>query len=514
MRIAARIGIALALAAFAPAASAQERTGTIDLLTEANIRVHGAAAKDLAGLAVAGAGDANGDGRSDVLVGARLADNNDRTDSGSAYLVFGQASPTLLDLASLGGAGYRIDGAGANHSAGLAVAGAGDVNGDGRADVLVGAPGADNNNRTFSGSAYLVFGKTDTTRIDLANIGGAGYRIDGAAAGDLAGIGVAGAGDVNGDGRADVVVGAFTADNNNRTFSGSAYLVFGKADTAAIDLASLGGAGYRIDGAAADDFAGRSVAGAGDVNGDGRADVLVGAAEADNNDRADSGSAYLVFGKTDTAAVDLANIGSAGYRIDGATAGSRAGVVAGAGDVNGDGRADVLVGALFARNNNRGAPAQPTSSSARPTLPQSTSPASASPATGSTAPPRPTEPPGRSRARATSTATAARTWSSAPPSPTATIARTRAPPTSSSARPTRPRSTSPASASPATGSTARPRTTRPATRSRARATSTATAARTWSWAPPSPTTTTARTRAPRTSCSTRCRAPSPARRGR
>ena len=110
----------------------------------------------------------NGDGRADVLVGAFGADYNGRKASGSAYVVFGKASPKRVDLAALGAGGFRVDGAAADDSAGSSVAGAGDVNQDGRADVLVGAPRADNNRRTGSGSTYVVFGQASSKRVDLA----------------------------------------------------------------------------------------------------------------------------------------------------------------------------------------------------------------------------------------------------------------------------------------------------------------------------------------------------------
>ena len=323
-------------------------------LGEGGFRIDGATSGDQAGFSVAGAGDVNGDGRPDLLVGALAAGNNGRAGSGSAYLVFGKASTTAVDLAALGEGGFRIDGAAAFHQAGFSVAGAGDVNGDGRPDLLVGAPGAGNNGRAGSGSAYLVFGKASTTAVDLAALGEGGFRLDGAAADDLAARSVAGAGDVNGDGRPDLLVGAIRAGNNGRAQSGSAYLVFGKASSTAVDLAALGAGGFRIDGATVSDQAGESVAGAGDVNGDGRPDLLVGAPAAGNNGRAGSGSAYLVFGKASTTAVDLAALGAAGSRIDGAAANDSAGTaVAGAGDVNGDGRPDLLVGARSAGNNGR-----------------------------------------------------------------------------------------------------------------------------------------------------------------
>jgi FG-GAP repeat len=233
------------------------RSVSVNLLQRANlIRIDGAAAGDNAGVSVAGAGDVNGDGRGDVLVGAHFADNNARADSGSAYVVFGRAAPAAVDLAALGPAGVRIDGAAAGDNAGWSVAGAGDLNGDGRADVLVGAPRGDNNAREGSGSAYVVFGRAAPGTVDLAALGQGGFRIDGAAAGDDAGWSVAGVGDLNGDGPADVLVGARFAGNNARECSGSAYVVFGRAAPGTVDLAALGQAGFRIDGAAVCDLAG------------------------------------------------------------------------------------------------------------------------------------------------------------------------------------------------------------------------------------------------------------------
>ena len=214
----------------AAATSANAITGPIDLLTQANITINGAAANDRSGWFVAGAGDVNNDGFDDVIIGAPRADNNALTDSGSSYVVYGSASrATPVDLGNLGSAGFRIDGAATSDQSGLSVAGAGDVNNDGFADVIVGAPYADNNSRSNSGSSYVVYGSaTPTTPVDLNNLGSAGFRIDGAA-GDYSGFSVAGAGDVNNDGGADVIIGAPSAGNNSRSKSGSSYVVYGEA---------------------------------------------------------------------------------------------------------------------------------------------------------------------------------------------------------------------------------------------------------------------------------------------
>ena len=143
----------------------------VDLLTAAGVRIDGAAASNVAGWSVAGAGDVNGDGIDDVIVGAQQASNNSRSLSGSAYVIYGTtgASPAGVDLANLGARGFRIDAAVAGDQAGFSVAGAGDVNGDGVDDVIVGATGADNNSRSNSGSAYVIYGThtADPADVDL-----------------------------------------------------------------------------------------------------------------------------------------------------------------------------------------------------------------------------------------------------------------------------------------------------------------------------------------------------------
>lgn len=335
-------GLGSAYVVFGKASSAN-----VDLaaLGEQGFHIVGAVS-DSVGSSVAPAGDLNGDGRADLIVTA-LNFGYPETTYGVAYVVYGKASSTTINLAALGDQGFRIIdtlGEGAAVTGGAAYAG--DVNGDGRDDLIVGAHSGDHNGRTDSGSAYLVFGEYPSATVDLATLGNRGFRIDGAVSGDAAGWSVAGAGDVNGDGRADVIVGAALAGNNEREKSGSAYVLYGKASSATVDLAAMGAQGFRIDGAGARDYAGWSVADAGDVNGDGRADVLVGAPFTDFNNHEYSGSAYVVFGSVTRTTVDLASIGDRGVRIDGGGPYASIGLSdpAAAGDVNGDGRADVIVG--------------------------------------------------------------------------------------------------------------------------------------------------------------------------
>ncbi len=194
-------------------------------------------------------------------------------------------STGTVALGALNGTtGFRLTGVAAGDYAGRAVSGAGDVNGDGFDDLLIGAPRADLNGAS-SGVAYLVFGGATvgsggTVALGALN-GSDGFRLTGVAAGDQAGRAVSGAGDVNGDGFDDLLIGAPYADPNV-TYSGAAYVVFGGASvgssTGTIALGSLNGSdGFRLTGVAAGDQAGRAVSGAGDVNGDGFADLIIGA---------------------------------------------------------------------------------------------------------------------------------------------------------------------------------------------------------------------------------------------
>jgi hypothetical protein len=307
--------------------------------------INGEAAGDYSGWSVSGAGDVNGDGKADLIIGIGIL-----SDANKSYVVFGKGDGTAVSLSEVtaGIGGFAINGEVAGDISGFSVSGAGDVNGDGLADLIVGAPGADLN-ESNSGKSYVVFGKADGTAVDLSEVasGTGGFAVNGETADDGVGFSVSNAGDVNGDGLDDLVVGAPGTGSNGEQF-GKSYVVFGKADNNSVELSEVasGTGGFAINGEAEDDGAGFSVSGAGDVNGDGLADLIVGASAADPNGEF-SGKPYVVFGKADGTAVSLSNVASGigGFVLNGEAAYNEAGFsVSGAGDVNGDGLADLIVG--------------------------------------------------------------------------------------------------------------------------------------------------------------------------
>ncbi len=285
--------------------------GMVEVVTGASgavlYRFYGDAGGDSLGKAVSGAGDVNGDGHADIIAGAPTAGGN----TGYARVYSG------ID----GGVFHTFSGNGSGEQVGFAVAGIGDINGDGKDDLLVGAPGVSGNG-TLSGQATVYNG------LD----GSAIHVLDGPEPYSSFGQSVAGLGDVSGDNVPDFAVGA--PNYSGLTPNAGRVIVYSGAD---------GGVLFTLDGTAASDQFGISVAGAGDINGDGIRDLIVGAPG--NDDAGASAGQARVFSGAD--GTPLVNIdGLAPYDGLGRS-------VAGIGDVNGDGFADLVTGAP---GNDTGAP--------------------------------------------------------------------------------------------------------------------------------------------------------------
>ncbi|KAA0972564.1 hypothetical protein FPY71_05640 [Aureimonas fodinaquatilis] len=301
---------------------------------------------DMTGQSVAFAGDVNGDGYDDVIIGA--SEYNGK--AGMVYVAFGGSSNSTIEMKDFGtnSRGFYISSSEANGLVGYSVAGAGDVNGDGYLDILVGANGTSSGR----GRSYIVFGKSnlDTVSLEDVALGNGGFVIDGETAGngsgfagDGLGYSVSAGGDINGDGYADLLIGAPGYSDQQ----GRSYVMFGRASptsTLAADLAA-GAGGFAIIGESGDYGSGHTVAYAGDVNGDGFADIVVTAPAYG----AFAGRSYVVFGKTSNMNIDLADVaaGTGGFVITRTDDLSYAGFsVSVAGDVNGDGFSDLLIGAF------------------------------------------------------------------------------------------------------------------------------------------------------------------------
>jgi hypothetical protein len=314
--------------------------------------------------------DVNGDGRADVAVGLPEDSPGGRSRAGSVAVIYGQRGRGSIDVRKpLGNRGFRIIGPNGESSPNAGDASVltydyppfqlGDVNGDGLADIGVSVGG-----QPAGGAIWIVFGSRDNADVDLAHPGTRAIRITPGP------VDVAAAGDLNGDGIGDIVFG-YPDWNRNK---GAAYVLFGARGLKPFDFfqTRLGHRGFRVLGHSQDgagtacsdetgcdltqgdngNQVGSAVGAAGDVNRDGIGDLIVGAPGV-NFAGVDSGSAYVIYGRHKPSDVEISRLGRRGFQIGGAFpeenfGGSVGGgehelfLASGAGDLNGDKRADLL----------------------------------------------------------------------------------------------------------------------------------------------------------------------------
>jgi hypothetical protein len=293
------------------------------------------------GTALSGVGDINNDGFDDFIIGTYGKDP-------AAFVIFGSASLTSVDLTALNGAnGFAITGTPQNSYAGAAVSGAGDFNGDGFADLIIGAR-SEGSGSYYSGppgGAYVIFGKASgfSANLSLGDASILHFTVD-TGVGESLGYSVSDAGDVNGDGFDDLIVGASRSQNN----TGGAFLVFGRAGglTGQQTINTLSDTVF-LTPLGTNREMGRAVSSAGDINGDGFDDIMI-ASNYGTGAASNSGLTYVVFGKASGwgSTLDLVSMtASEGFRILGAVSEDKTGVaVSNIGDVNGDSIDDLIVG--------------------------------------------------------------------------------------------------------------------------------------------------------------------------
>lgn len=300
--------------------------GRQDVDTVAAATWYGEASGDLDEVGHTGA-DVDGDGLADVVVTARQSATGGFA-AGKVYLFFAGRG---LTGGSLSTAPYIFVGEEEVDQAGCSAASAGDVDGDGTDDLLIGALGA----KTYKGATYLLLGSglTGSGTVDLS---AADYVFVGEAPGDVSGVQVAGLPDVDGDGRSDVLIGA----NGRDGIVGGAYVVL--AASLGDSRVGLADADHILVGEGAGDRVGFTASSAGDVDADGLTDVLLGSIFRDDGGE-DAGAAYLVLaGTLDGAGVF--DLGLADHVFTGEAAGDHAGLGgAGPGDLDNDGFDDLLV---------------------------------------------------------------------------------------------------------------------------------------------------------------------------
>jgi RHS repeat-associated protein len=296
------------------------------LLTTAAWSVEGEQQDDYLGWAVSSAGDVNADGYDDVIVGAYGYDRwGDKI--GKVFVYYGSASG--LDT----NAAWTVEGSQLGSRFGYVVSSAGDVNCDGISDVIVGAPYYDGSEEQ-EGRVYVYHGSQDNGLSSTPDWIAQGSQYHG-----YFGDSVSTAGDVNGDGCDEVIVGAFS-ENGVLVDEGQAYVYYGSVDGLNVDYDWLAGSGQIRA------YFGSSVSTAGDVNGDDYADVIIGAQGYDFGvGNEEWGRVFIYHGSADGLSTDP------DWTADGdSNVGQLGRAVSTAGDVNGDGYDDVIAGAPFFDN--------------------------------------------------------------------------------------------------------------------------------------------------------------------
>ena len=305
--------------------------------TEVNASFLGEYSNDWSGYSVAGAGDVNGDGFDDFLIGSTYNDDGGNK-AGKVYLFFGKGSGWKMAI-NCSQANASFIGEFSEDQAGRTLSGVGDVNGDDLDDFLIGSKLNDDGGDK-AGKAYLFFGKNSGWETDM-NCSEANASFIGEFSGDYCGSSVASAGDVNNDAYDDFLIGS-ERNSEGGSSAGQTYLFFGKNSGWETDM-NCSEANASFIGEYSGDYSARSLTGAGDVNGDDYDDFLIGA---DDNEEGGSqaGQTYLFLGGESVWSMDT-NLSEADASFIGDSSENSGSSLSSAGDLNNDGYDDFLIGA-------------------------------------------------------------------------------------------------------------------------------------------------------------------------
>ena len=301
--------------------------------------------RDYLGFAVKFIGDVNGDGYDELAAGARGASST-YPGAGAVYIIQGSATRYSGISTMTTAAALTITGATRTDSLGDmgSIAGPVELDGDGLHDIVVGSITIKSGANTRAGGAYVFYGTAGALSTSASlSIAAADASFTGGAADDVLGGASASAGDVNGDGYNDLVLGAYGVDNGSTLNVGCAYLLHGGASRLSGASSVTSAAVATICGEATSDSLGATVGGA-DVNGDGYSDMFVGANGVDNGTSSNVGAMYVFYGSLSGSV----SASSADATFTGTTFGGNVGLSSHVADVNGDGNEDILVGAQLA----------------------------------------------------------------------------------------------------------------------------------------------------------------------